>query len=268
MNHVYRTVNRYHNQFESFKEVIRFRNLSIWIFVLSVIGMIYSIFHLLGIEHGNTNQILVGLSFLSIFIFEVIAILAWVRIQYLRDKLVISSCQKRLKTDVKSIAELKALWFERTLDYKRTDYLQVASDIDKMIQLRDKHRSSFTFGKKQILNVVFSFDSKNRILAMFMGVCAIIVALSISSGASLENIYSFYREGELMLWISFAIILSILLMIAFLVIRHVTIFFIVIFENIFNMIDGESSTSRRRASNFINQLINQYELKKGRIRRP
>lgn len=267
MNHIYRTVNRYHHDFESFRGVVKLTSVWVWGFVISSVGMGYSFVWYANADvwpYGYWPQ---GRRLILVLFLELVAISCWARLQWLRDKSVVERCQKKFGTKSESMTHLKYLWFKHTLNVKKTSYLDLALQIDKMIELRIKHKSSFSLGKKQIMDLVFSVESKNRVLAMFMGLCAAVVALSIANGARLDDlIYLFHEESA---WQIFGIVffVSIIFMVTFLVFRYILIFLVVAFENFFNLADGLNSTSKRRVSNFINQLISLHELEKARIRK-
>jgi len=267
MNHIYRTVNRYHHDFESFRGVVKLTSVWVWGFVVASVGMGYSFVWYASADVWPYDYWPQGYRLILVLFFELIAILCWARLQWLRDKSVVERCQKNFGTNSESMIHLKSLWFKHTLNDNKNSYLDLALQIDKMIDLSEKHKSSFRLGKKQMIGLVFSLESKSRILAMFMGLCAAVVALSIANGARLDDLIYLFHDESLWQMSGIVFFVSIIFMFTFLVFRYILIFIAVAFENLFNLADGLNSTSKRRVSNFINQLISLHELEKARIRR-
>lgn len=264
MNHVFKTINEYHQSFESYKDVITLKSPWVWLSVLALILFGYSFFWYI----DNTFLPLVSLPsekriFIVIF-FEIITLICWVKLQIIRDRVVINRIQRLLKTEVNDMVELKSMWFEATLGQSKTSYLKLAEDIDKLVSLREKHKSNLSINKKQIAELLFSSESKNRVLGMFMGICASIVGLSIAGGATINNVFEFYEKESLYNLFGLVAKFSISVMLSFLVFRYILLVFLLMVELIFDKADGMNSTSSRRASIFINQLIALHQLEKAR----
>lgn len=265
MNHTFRTINRYHEQFESYKKVITPRSFVFWVSIFAVISFIYSFFwymdkDLLPISSMQQNHRL-----FVVMAFEVLALACWLKLQSMRDKLVVESAQMLLKTEDANVSKLKKMWLEKTLGITSSKFLELAIEIDSLLDLKDRNKSPLSLDTKKILSLIFTVESKNRVLAMFMGICAAIIGLSISAGATVENIFSFV-EGETINSILLAIIIfSAFLMLTYLVSWYLLLVLVTFFGSIFDSLDGLNSSSNRRARTFINQLVILHELPKGRV---
>jgi hypothetical protein len=264
MNHVFKTINEYHQNFESYKDVVTLKSPWVWLSILALMLFGYSFFWYI----DNTLLPLVSLPsekrIFFVILFEVITLLCWFKLQIIRDRVVINRIQKLLETEENDILKLKSMWFEDTLGQSNTTYLKLADDIDKLISLREKHQSnlSLSMDKKQIAELLFSSESKNRVLAMFMGICASIMGLSIAGGATINNVFEFYEKESLSALFWVAAKFSVLVILSFLVFRYILLVLLLMVELMFDKADGMNSTSSRRASIFIDQLIALHQLEK------
>lgn len=198
--------------------------------------------------------------------FELLALLCWFLLQQKRDRLVLKNAQNLFNTKESNIVELKAMWFKSTLGIPTTEYLRLAEDINKLLDLREKHKSNLSIDRNQIINLIFSGDSKNRLLAMFMGVSAAIVGLCISGGASIENVFAFFDGESITSLVGGAAIFSSFIIMSYLMFRYVLLVILMFFELFVDKLDGMNSGSTRRARTFINQLIALHQLPKGRVK--
>ena len=82
------------------------------------------------------------------------------------------------------------MWFVKCVSSDQTKYLEIAEKIDKTLSLKEKYKSNFSFDSKQIGLLFFQPDSKARILTMFMGVCAAIIALSLAEPTRVKALYT------------------------------------------------------------------------------
>lgn len=266
MNHVYRTINRYYQEFESYRGIATLKSPWVWLSLFSLAALGWSFYWYINVDawpHLDIPQdyrVTVGL------FFEAVALGCWFRLQVLRDRVIIERCQKQFKTKSKKMPELKALWLEHTLATSKTEYLDLAEKIDKMVSLRFRHKPSLELTKKQFWELIFSSESKGRILAMFMGACAGLVGLSIAGGATIEDVFVAFRGATFWGVTVQVAVISVFLFLVLGAFRYVALMALLVVEIASDKIDGMNSTSSRRASIFINQLVALHEIEKGRIK--
>lgn len=266
MNHTFRTINRYHDQFESYRKVITPKSLVLWISIFSVASFIYSFFWYLNKDLWPASTLEKNHRLFVVMAFEVLALACWFKLQVMRDKLVTQSAKALLKTDETNILKLKKMWLEKTLGTPSSKFLDIARDIDSLLDLRERNKSPLSLDSQRFLSLIFTIESKNRILAMFMGVCAAIIGLSISAGASVENIFSFFEGESIRSLLLLAFIFSIFLMLTYLVFWYFLLVLSTVIGSFLDRLDGLNSTSNRRARIFINQLVVLHDLPKGRVK--
>tara|TARA_B110000196_G_C20969579_1_gene578004 strand:- start:35 stop:643 length:609 start_codon:yes stop_codon:yes gene_type:complete len=197
--------------------------------------------------------------------FEALALLCWFRLQVIRDKQVVESAGALMNTDETNIAKLKKMWLEKTLGTPSFRFLEIAKDIDNLLDLRERNKSPLSLDFQRFLSLIFTIESKNRVLAMFMGVCAAVIGLSISAGASVDNIFSFFEGESIGSLFIVTLIFSIFLMLTYFVFWYSLLVLSAIIGSTLDRFDGLNSTSNRRARTFINQLVVLHELPKGRV---
>lgn len=265
MNHTFRTINRYHDQFESYRKVITPKSFVFWISIFSVALFIYSFFLYLNKDLWPVTSIEQNHRLYVVMVFEVFVLACWFKLQGMRDKLVVESAKALLKTDETNIVKLKKIWLETTLGTPSSKFLDLARDIDSILDLRERNKSPFALDRQRFLSLIFTIESKNRILAMFMGICAAVIGLSISAGASVENIFSFFEGESISSLLLVVFVFSVFLMLTYLVFWYSLLVLSTAISSTLEGLDGLNSSSNRRARAFINQLIFHHELPKGRV---
>ena len=184
----------------------------------------------------------------------------------MQEKRIIKKAQCLLQTTENSIPKLKKLWFKAAIGTDSTQYLEVAEKIDKIIKIKEINQSNFKFGSKELGNLIFQTESKNRILAMFMGCFAAVVALSIKSGATIDDLISFYSDAPFLTLLFLDFLLSIFLLLAILITKLAFLFIFDLFSSWSDSLNKQKAISPRRAKIFINQLLYFYDLPKGKFK--
>lgn len=266
MNHVYRTINRYYLDFESYRGIATPKSAWVWLSIFSMAGLGWSFFWYVNLDAWPYSDLSQKYRLPVALFFEFVALGCWFRLQILRDRSIVERCQKQFKTKRKKIPELKELWLEHTLAAKKTEYLDLAERIDKMVSLRCRHRPSFELTKKQFWELIYSPESKGRILAMFMGTCAGLVGLSIAGGANIDYVFAAFRGATFWEVTVHIVVTSIFLFLMLCAFRYAALMTLLAVEIVSDTKDGMSSTSSRRASIFINQLVALHEIEKGRFK--
>jgi len=265
MSHTFRTINRYHDQFESYKNVITPKSSVFWVSIIAITAFIYSFSWYVNKDLWPASTLEQNHRLFVVMGFEVVALICWFKLQDMRDKLVVESTRSLLRIEEKNIRKLKKIWLEKTLGIPSSKFLGLARDIDDLLNLEERNKSPFSLDAQRFLSLIFTMESKNRILAMFMGACAAIIGLSISAGASVENLFSFVEGESINSILSVIFISSVFLMLTSLVFWYLILVFATVIGSAFDRLDGLNSSSNRRVKTFINQLVVLHELPKGRV---
>lgn len=265
MSHVFRTINRYHDQFESYKTVITLKSKIFWISMIAVIAFLYSFFWYVDQSLWPVSEVARGYRLFWVMAFEVLVLVCWHRLQSLRNQSIIERAQRLLKTDSINVHELKKVWFEKTLGIPSTEFLELALKIDQFLDLKDRNRPPLSLNRAKIFNLIFTVDSKNRVLAMFMGICAAFIGLSISAGISINDLFSQLEKENIKSLLAMVVIISFFMMLTYLVSWYLVVVLLTFLSNLSGRLDGLNSTSDLKARAFINQLVKLHELPKGRV---
>lgn len=268
MNHTNKIINWYHQYFESYAGIITIKSFWTWLSFASTSLFFLSIYWYIRKKSAPFIEIEQSERLLVILAFEVITMLCWFRLQFLRDQAVIKRCQAALSTKEENIEKLKEIWLESTLAAPKTSYLKIAEEIDKIITLQEKHRSSLAISKKHLAGLIFSNDSKNRTLAMLMGICAGTIAFSIAGGARIDDIFIFFEGVTPLELLATTVTISALIIFSFTLLRYLLLVFLLFIEVFFENTDNTDNTNPRRASIFIKQLLKFHQFEKAHIRIP
>lgn len=264
MNQIIRTINRFHNDFFSYKDVITYKSFWVWGFVASFCSFCYFSFRFLSFDDGFLFKD--NFSIIFSIIFEVISLFFWFRLQTIRDHLVVRRCQINLDTEIDKIVDLKKLWLSKTLGLDATNYIDLAEKIDKLFLLRDKHKSVLALSKNKIYDFIFTADSKNRVVAMFIATAAATIALCAANGSNINDVFMFFEGISLFKILIINILVSFYIFLGFIIVRYAFLVISICFESVFGMGSGLNVVRERRVSGFINELLYFAEFEKARIK--
>jgi hypothetical protein len=266
MDNINNIINRFHYRFYSYKDIISILSLWTWVMIMSFIASgLCLVWHL---DIITTNVLIVSKGyklFISVW-FIVIGMLSFFRFYMLRDEVAIKLCKKELGLNSNSYAHLKMVWLKRNLPYKRSEYITLAENIDSALTLRTKYKSLTEHSKKGILEYLMTNDSKNRLLAMFMGLSTFVIALSIAYGSSIESVFEFYKSATNKDLVNLFIVIPIFFFIGVLELKILIISIVRGVELFLDNFNGVNGFSRLRAKVFINELVKHYSFEKPRVR--
>ncbi|KRW60820.1 hypothetical protein AO724_13885 [Aeromonas allosaccharophila] len=265
MSQVFRVVNTYYEDFESYDCVFTFKTIRFWLCLISLAFFISAIlwrFEAFSIPHAN-----VSLSNRTFFVFllEFCFLMSCFSLNLLRDEIVVSRMQGKLKTNEKKLSKLKLIWLQKTVGVGMDSYLSLAKELDQLLDLRKKHNNNFSPSLQTIVHLIYTSDAKNRILALFISVSAATVALSISAGSNINDVFSFIQETG---WHQFFILDATIAFGIFASIVGIRLMAWMIYVALYKMSDkvkGVNDIDHFRVSLFINQLLLAHTFKKAKI---
>ncbi|MGE8545398.1 MAG: hypothetical protein ACN6NS_13930 [Acinetobacter johnsonii] len=243
------------------------KNKNIWFFVILFCVFAYSFFWYTTLNAFPYLPEFNQLYRLMLCIFmEVIVLLLWFKLEKQRERVIISRVQLLFATNEDNIYELKKMWFKKCVSANLNSYLEIAENIDKVLTLKEKYKSIFASDANSFGRLIFTSDSKNRLLAMFMGIVAALIALTISTGVNIYSIFIFFENYSLSKFIAHVFVFSVFLMLFILIIKGLIIAFVELISTFGDQLDKDRATSKRRSRIFINQLLYFYDLPKPKIR--
>ena len=266
MNHIYKTVNRYYHAFESYEGIITLRSPWLLLSLASIFCMGYTFFWYMEFISDPLFDFSKKNRLLFTFGFEVIAIICWLRLQHLQEQKIIKNMQSKFNETTCNLTKLKSIWFEKTVGIKNTEYIDLAKNIDTFLLLKESHKSNLSITGREIGDLFFSPDSKNRVLAMFMGLCAVTMALCIAAGTNINTIFDLLKNENPLQLLFYTGFISVLIIGSFLVLRYLILLVYVALELLGGKVDGLNSKSKRRVSIFINQLLILHVIEKSKLK--
>lgn len=101
--------------------------------------------------------------------------------------------QKIYKNENLTLLQVKKKWFSETLVIPNNEYITLIESIEKFYLIQSNYQGG-SLNREKIYNFIFSTDSKNRVIAMFMGLVALFTALLISTGVNVEYIFDIFKS--------------------------------------------------------------------------
>lgn len=267
VSHVDRTINRYYEQFESYMWVAKkYLWLSSSFVFFGVMFFRFLILLVMDITKGLKPEDSI-LNITAMLVSELMMVTVLILIMGKRDRENIEQLQIDLNTKETRITKLKKLWLEKTIGVDKTKYIDLALEIENMNALRKRNTTTFSNDwVKMVLDFIYKEDSKGRVVAMFMGLCASIVILSISNGATIENIFIYMTVKLDTVFKLFAILIVIFLSIRLVMRMFFYIVLNVIFSFIAEIKQDNNVPGSIKTKIFINALLDSYELPKAKIK--
>lgn len=265
MSQVFRVVNQYYDDFESYRHVFKLGNFRFLTCILLMLLLIVSVLwrlQVISISFINVDNS-VKTSF--VFILEFLFVISCFSLNDLRDKQVVSNMQRKLKTNEKRIEKLKSLWLQKTIDIEVNEYLSLATELDSMLVLRKKHSGSYLSSLVNVMPFIYSSDSKNRILALFIAASAATVSLSIAAGANINDVFLVVNElgGDQILKYVFLAVFIIFAMV--MGIKYTAWMICTALYLMSDKLKNINDVDEFRVSLFIRQLLASHTLKKAKV---
>ncbi|MEG0482497.1 MAG: hypothetical protein RR569_05255 [Acinetobacter sp.] len=267
MGNLFKIINAYYDLFESFRMILYFKNKLIWLLIFLIAIFLYSFYWYVNLKaFPYFPKMIREYRLLFSILMEVLVLFIGFLLVKQREKLIIKEIQIMFNSDESEFFKLRKLWFVKCVDSNFTKYLEIAEKIDKVLNMKEKYKSNFSFGSKQIGLLIFDPESKNRLLAMFMGICAAIIALTIATGVNIYNIFEFFESNSFSTIVALDLIFSVFLILAILIVKLILLIIFEVTVLWLDKLDKEKTISKRRSRIFINQLLFFYDLPKPKIR--
>lgn len=242
----------YYQNFESYHSLWSFKNS---LFVLLVISLIVfflasAIFFLFTFSDQRIKNFFLYVIFFSEFFFLYFSIL----LEKQRDQEIKKKFRPIYKNNQLNLLQIKKIWFRETLAIPTHEYISLIEKIEKYHVLHSKYQKN-NVTREKIYNFIFSTDSKNRVLAMFMGLVALFTGLLISSGVNAEYIFSIFESIDILNSLLTICFISLLILGAYYIFKRSSYMFLNFLDFIFDNTFYSSNTSNRKKEIFISQLL-------------
>ncbi|EKU54985.1 hypothetical protein ACINWC323_0902 [Acinetobacter sp. WC-323] len=257
-----RIINMYYKEFESYGNFWSLKNPKLFFSIASLFLFIYFVFNLFDSDKRNYLFQDSGLYF--VLMAEVFALLLFRSLEKQRDDYIIEKYGKKYNKAL-GLSEIKKKWLENTIDIPVHEFATLAEKTDKYYILEEKYAKP-SLNRDKFIGYIFSSESKNRILAMFMGVVALFMGLNVASGVNIDNLYMIYDSLDF--WVVFFWILFISLII-FLFAYMFKMALLMLFNFLDFLFDNTANAdriSKRKKEIFISALMQLHELPKKRHR--
>ena len=192
---------------------------------------------------------------------EVFVLYLFNTVELQRNEIVKLKFQKIYKNKNLSLFQIKKKWFRDILPLSSDEYLALVEKLEKYYVTQSKY-SGKKFSREKFFDFIFSTDSKNRVLAMFMGLVALFTAMLISSGVNIEYIFGIFESIEILKSLLIILVISLSLFGFFYILKYTVFMLVSIFDFIFDNSFNKKHVSRRKREIFITQLLQLAELPK------
>ena len=264
MSKVAKRINLYYRMFESYSSTGVLKTWWFYWSLLSILAFVLSVlFDLVNYKKDGISSFLLYL--LPVMFFEIIGLICWHNLQKYRNDEIAKRCQRHLNVKQKNIKVLKEIWIKRYISSNTTSYLGIAESIEKVILIKERNKSQFYFGRRELISLVYTVESRPRVLALLMAFGAAVIALSVRGGATVDNVFEYYQGATIKLLLGFAFMVSFFLMLTSQFLKFIFIFLLLIYDMLFDWRSSISVLSPRKTKFFVNQLIQMYDLEKNRF---
>ena len=257
-------ITKYYQEFESYQAVWKFKN-TIFLFLIISMFIFFSssicYFYFIKSIAKETQNIILWIMVLA----EVFTFYLFHGIEKQRNKIVKEKFRKLYKNDQLSLKQIKKRWLREALAIPNHEYIYLIEKIEKYYLTQSNYKG-IHLTREKIYNFIFSTDSKNRVLAMFMGLVALFTALLISTGINIENIFAIFQSIHIFKSLLFIGFISICLFGAFYIVKYTIFMTISLLEFIFDNSLNRNKISKRKKELFIAQLLQFAEFPKHRKR--
>ena len=186
-------------------------------------------------------------------------------IQKQRNEIVKEKFRKLYKNDQLSLQQIKKRWFHEILAIPNNEYINLIEKIEKYYLLQSNYKGG-GMSREKIYNFIFSIDSKNRIIAMFMGLVALFTALMISAGVNVDYIFAIFQSVHIFKSLGIIFAISLFLFGLFYIVKYTFFMVISFFDFVFDNSFNKDNVSKRKKELFIAQLLQFAEFPKHRKR--
>ncbi|WP_347455404.1 hypothetical protein [Acinetobacter thermotolerans] len=158
--------------------------ISVLIFFSSIIGFFYFT--------NAKNKALQDILTYCMLLAEVFALYLFYAVEKQRNEIVKQKFRHLYKNDQLTLLQIKKRWFREALAIPNHEYINLIEKIEKYYLIQSKYKGG-KVNREKIYNFIFSTDSKNRVIAMFMGLVALFTALMISAGVNVDYIFEIFQ---------------------------------------------------------------------------
>ncbi|WP_111895682.1 hypothetical protein [Acinetobacter sp. MB5] len=254
-------INMYYKEFESYgvfwklnNPILIFSIIFLVIFILAILNL-FDLFNLY-----KKYSFLKDISPYIVLLSEVCFLIFFRALEEQRDIYLIEKYKHKYKK-VLTLREIKRKWFENTINIPFSEYASLAEKLDKYYFLEEKY-SKPLLTREKFMNYIFATDSKNRVLAMFMGVIALFTGLSIANGAKIEDLYIIFHSLNILKTFISIFVISLIIFLFGYMVRYILLMIINLFDFLFDTTTNMNRVSKRKKEIFIAELIKFHELPK------
>lgn len=258
---MYKIINLYYRTFESYDSLWKLKNT---LFVMLVISSIMffltlSILFFIKIKDETIKDCLTGM----MIFFEALSIYLSIAIEKQRNERIKKKFRLLFKNKELTLFQIKRIWFRQALDLKPYEYINLIEKIEKYSSIQSRYEGKY-INREKIYNFIFSSDSKNRVLAMFMGLVALFTGLLISTGINAEIIFELFKSIDVFKSILAIGFISLIIFGAFYIFKYSMYMILNFIEFISDNTVNKLKFSKRKKEMFIAQLLQLSELPKHR----
>lgn len=258
---MYKIINLYYRTFESYDSLWKLKNT---LFVMLVISSIMffltlSILFFIKIKDETIKDCLTGM----MIFFEALSIYLSIAIEKQRNERIKKKFRLLFKNKELTLFQIKRIWFRQALDLKPYEYINLIEKIEKYSSIQSRYEGKY-INREKIYNFIFSSDSKNRVLAMFMGLVALFTGLLISTGINAEIIFELFKSIDVFKSILAIGFISLIIFGAFYIFKYSMYMILNFIEFISDNTVNKLKFSKRKKEIFIAQLLQLSELPKHR----
>lgn len=253
-------IKTYYDNFESYKSIWTIKNKAFIFFIiflamffLSVISFFYQKKLLSNFDQDYLMFFMLFNEGCTLLLLEVL--------KKQRNKKVKSKFMALYNNNNLSLHQIKKKWFSDALAIPNYEYLNLIEKIEKYDSMKSKY-STVNISRDKVYDFIFSSDSKNRVLAMFMGSVALFTALLISNGVNVEYLFSLFQSISVIKSLVAIFFISLFIFGIVYILKYMNYMLMSCIDFILDNISSSQRVSKRKQEILILQLLDIAELPK------
>lgn len=253
-------IKTYYDNFESYKSIWTIKNKAFIFFIiflamffLSVISFFYQKKLLSNFDQDYLMFFMLFNEGCTLLLLEVL--------KKQRNKKVKSKFMALYNNNNLSLHQIKKKWFSDALAIPNYEYLNLIEKIEKYDSMKSKY-STVNISRDKVYDFIFSSDSKNRVLAMFMGSVALFTALLISNGVNVEYLFSLFQSISVIKSLVAIFFISLFIFGIVYILKYMNYMLMSCIDFILDNISSSQRVSKRKQEILILQLLDLAELPK------
>lgn len=255
MDEILKIANKYWLETEHPKFWLSPHNYFFYIFIITALLFGYC-FYFYYPKFGDLHdkELFQNKYFIGVLLLELLSVFSWLKASLKKYKIIISNHLQNSKND-KTIKDVKVKLLNELTGTTEHGYMQMAERLIYINENIKNFKKPFRITIESFFSKIYSNEAKSRVIAWIAIFLSIATALSINSGATIENVFSFYKSASTSTIVFLYTTIVILSSAAMIITRGIIIFLSQLLFYFSILIDNEKSKDTYTVKHLIRDLL-------------